>query len=352
MKKKLFLLVFVATVLFSCDKKESVKPYVPPINPVKGMFVLNEGVFMSANASLSYYDMEDNTMENNVFYQVNDATIGDVGQSLTKIGDDMYIVVNASNYIYKVDAQTIEYKAKITGFMSPRYMLPISDDKIYVSDLASRGLYVLNPNTLQTRFVETGNATEVMVKIDDEVFVANYANYYVGESDHTVQVIDCVNDSLVAEIEVGHWPNEMVVDKNNHIWVICSGGYPSIDPALICIDPATRTIIKRFDFEVDVDSPDGMSIDGAGENIYFLSGPYNALSLYKINIDATQLPDSPFIASDGRSFYNVKIHPQNGDIFLTESKPTQNGYLWHYTSNGTLKGSYEVGMFPNYMLFN
>lgn len=355
MKKKLFLLLFTfAIVVFSCKKDEEVKPYVPPINPVKGMFVLNEGTFMYANSSLSYYDMEAGTMENNVFYRVNEIPLGDVAQSLTKIDNDLYIVVNNSNYIYKVDAKSIEYKAKIEGFSSPRYMLPVGNGKAYVSDLESPGVYVLNLNTMENSFIETGSATEVMVKIGNEVFVSNWSNYYVaGASNKTVQVIDCVNDTLVADIEVAQEPNAMVVDKNNHIWVLCSGGYISPqDPALLCIDPVSRTVIKRFDFEAGADSPDGMSIDGDGENLYFLNGGYNSLSVYKMNVDDVQLPDTAFIASEGRWFYNVKIHPQNGDIYVTEAKPTSNGNLLRYTSDGTLVGTYEVGMFPSYMLFN
>lgn len=353
MKKKLFLLFFaVAILFFSCSKDDDpIKPYVPS---VKGMFVLNEGTFMYANASLSYFDMKTNTVENDVFFRVNEIPLGDVAQSLTKIGDDLYIVVNNSNYIYKVDAKSIEYKAKIEGFSSPRYMLPIDDNKVYVSDLESPGLYVLNLNTMENSFIETGSATEVMEKIGNEVFVSNWSSYYVaGSSNHTIQVIDCVNDTLVANIEVAQEPNAMVVDKNNHIWVLCSGGFMSPqDPALLCIDPVSRTVINRFDFEAGVDSPDGMAIDGNGENIYYLNGGYNSLSVYKLNVDDPQLPDTAFIASEGRWFYNLTVHPQNGDIYITEAKPTSNGNLLHYTSDGTLVGTYEVGMFPSYMLFN
>lgn len=351
MKKVLFfILMTVATVFLSCSKDEPIKPYVPS---VKGMFVLNEGTFMYANASLSYFDMETNTVENDVFFRVNEIPLGDVAQSLTKIGNDLYIVVNNSNYIYKVDAETIEYKDKIEGFASPRYMLPIDNDKAYVSDLESPGLYVLDLNTFENSFIETGSATEAMVKIGNEVFVSNWSNYYVaGASNNTIQVIDCVNDTCVASIEVAPEPNALVVDKNNHIWVSCSGGcMPPQAPAIICVDPATRMVIHRFDLP-EGSYPDGMSIDGAGENVYFLNGGYNSLSVYKMNVDNPQLPDTPFIASEGRWLYNLTINPENGDIYITEAKPTSNGNLLRYTSNGTFVGAYEVGMFPSYMLFN
>ena len=56
-----------------------------------------------------------------------------------------------------------------------------------------------------------------MVKINNEVFVSNWSKAYVDFENNTLQVIDCVNDTLVAEIEVAHEPKAMVVDKNNNI---------------------------------------------------------------------------------------------------------------------------------------
>lgn len=359
MKRRILLLSFViAIALVSCKKDDNPKPEVFSVG--KGVFVLNEGTFTFANSSLSFYDFEKNAVENNLFYRVNNAPIGDVGQSLTLIGNDLYIVVNNSKYIYKVDSKTIAYKAKIEGFTSPRYMLPVSNDKAYVSDLERKGLWVLNLNTMEKNFLETGNTTEAMVKIGDEVFVANWSNYYpmqMGDttSNKTIQVIDCVNDDLVTEIEVAQEPNSMVVDKYNHIWVSCSGSYNAVmDPALICIDPATYSIIKRFDFTPYVDYPSGIAIDGAGENIFFMNGGYSTLDVYKMSVDATELPETPFIQSEGRWFYNLKINPQNDDIYVTmiPQVPTQNGSLLRYTSNGILVGTYEVGLFPSYMLFN
>ena len=356
MKRRILLLGFaIAIALVSCKKDDPVTPYVPPINPVTGMFILNEGTFTYANSSLSYYNMEDNTVDNNVFFRVNNAPIGDVGQSLAKVDNDLFIVVNNSKYIYKVDAKTIVYKAKIEGFTSPRYMLPVSNDKAYVSDLVSRGLWLLNLNTLEKSFLETGNTTEAMVKVGDEVFVSNWSNYYTnGEtSNKTVQVIDCVNDTLVAEIEVAKEPNAMVVDKYNHIWVSCSGDYmPPCEPAIICIDAATHQVIKRFDL-AEGSYPSGMAIDGAGENVFFMNGGYGTLNVYKMSVDATEIPDTPFITSNSKVFYGMKVNPQNGDIYLTDAKNyVVNGDLLRYSADGTLIGTFELGIIPSYMLFN
>ena len=353
MRKNLFLVLFIALVAFvSCGKKDTPAP--PPQPTSKGVFVLNEGTFTYANSSLSFYDFEKNEVENNIFFRANNAPIGDVGQSLALIGNDLYIVVNNSKYIYKVDAKTIVYKDKIEGFTSPRYMLPVSADKAYVSDLASPGFWVLNLKTNEKHLVETGNATEAMVKVGNEVFVSNWSNYYVmGASNNTVQVIDSETDELISEIEIAQEPNAMVVDKHNNIWVSCSGGYmPPQDPAIICIDAATHQIVKRFDL-AEGSYPSGLAIDGAGENIYFMNGGYGTLNVYKMSVDAAEIPEDPLITSASKVFYNLKVNPANGDLYITDAKNyVQNGDLLRYSADGELLGTFTLGIIPSYMLFN
>ena len=360
MKRTFLVLMIAVSIAFVGCKKEknTVEPTPEEFSVGTGLFILNEGTFTYANSSLSFYDFDKNAVENNLFYRVNDAPIGDVGQSMTIIGDDLYIVVNNSRYIYKVNANTIKYKAKIEGFNSPRYMLQVSDDKAYVSDLESPGFWSMNLSTNALTFIDYGSATEAMVKVGNEVFMSNWSNYYVPTgSNKTIQVIDCEADTLVATIEVAQEPNSMVVDKNNHIWVSCSGGYydgiHDQDPALICIDPVTRSIIKRFDFVPMNDYPSGLTIDATGENIYFMNGGYGTLNIYKVSADATELPDTPFITSEGRVFYNLKVNPENGDLYVTDAKNyVQNGDLLHYSADGTLLGTFSLGIIPSYMLFN
>lgn len=360
MKNKLLLLFFaISIVLLSCKKKDAIEDVnndVPPTETVKGVFILNEGTFTYANSSLSLYNIEKDEVTNNMFFRVNDAPIGDVGQSLTKIGKSLYIVVNNSKYIYKVNANSIKYQAKIEGFTSPRYMLPVSNKKAYVSDLESTGIWVVNlSNSTISKFIETGNTTEAMVKVGDEVFVSNWSNYYTSgaTSNRTVQVVDCVNDVVVDEIAVAKEPSAMVVDKNNHIWVSCSGDYmPPCEPAIICIDAATHQVINRFDL-AEGSYPSGLAIDGEGENIFFMNGGYGTLNVYKMSVDAAELPDTPFITSNSRVFYNLKVDPNNGDIYITDAKNyVQNGDLLRYSSEGTLICTHELGIIPSYMLFN
>ena len=361
MKRQLFNIFILGLLLTFVSCKPGPDPTPQETNIAKGLFVLNEGTFTYANSSLTFYDPEADTVENNLFYRVNNSPLGDVANSMMLDETGMYIVVNNSKYIYKVDPKTMKYKAKLDGLTSPRHIMSINKNKAYVSDQESTGLWIINPETMQkTGFVELGNTTERMVRVGDEVVVTNWSNFYQPEtSNSTIQFVNIDSDSLVAEMDVTPEPNSIVLDKNNNIWVLCSGGYlPPCEPALFCINPSSREIVKRFDF-ADGDYPSSLTIDDAKENIYFLNGGFGTLSLYKMSIGEETLPSTPLVNSQqstvngqGRVFTNVIIS-EDGDIYLTDVKNyVQNGEVLRYTSEGEFVTSFPAGIVPGAMMFN
>lgn len=354
MKKHFFNIFILGLLLTFVSCKPDPEPTPQVSNIAKGMFVLNEGTFTYANSSLTFYDPEADTVENNLFYRVNNAPLGDVANSMMIDETGMYIVVNNSKYIYKVDPKTMKYKSKLDGLTSPRHIMSINKNKAYVSDQESTGLWIINPETMQkTGFVELGNTTEKMVRVGDEVVVTNWSNFYQPEtSNSTIQFVNIDSDSLVAEMEVTQEPNSIVLDKNNNIWVLCSGGYmPPCEPALFCINPSSREIIKRFDF-ADGDYPSSLVVDKEKENIYFLNGGFGTLNLYKMSVGEETLPTQALVNSQNRVFTNVIIS-EEGDIYLTDVKNyIQNGEVLRYTSEGEFVTSFPAGIVPGAMMFN
>ena len=360
MKKTTILLCSLLILLASCGPENIPEPDVMTVG--KGVFVLNEGNFTYANSSLTFYDPEMDTVANNLFYRVNGAPIGDVGQSLAMYGGNLYIVVNNSNYIYKVDAGSIVCDTTqpyiLTDFVQPRYMLPVTAEKAYVSDLASTELWIVNPKTMtHTGTISMGKSTETMVQVGREVYVTNWSRYYIsGMENNTVQVVDAENDVKIADITVGGEPNGMVVDKNGEICVMCEGDsfdYEANVPSTLWkINTTTKvsTLVKTFE-----KAALNLAIDPTGNYLYFIYGGdwTNGGDVCRININDPNQEDDFVIPAEGKMFYKLFVNPGNGDIYVSDAKSyTVNGTVYRYSSDGVLLSSFDAGICPGFMLFN
>ena len=354
---KLLLLALLAVTLFACKPDQPVNPRALDLG--SGVFVLNEGTFQVSNGSLSFYDIEADTVGNHLFYRVNDAPLGDVAQSLAMVDGKLYIVVNNSNLIYKVDARTMVCDTtkpfKLTDFYSPREMFFVTPEKAYVSDIIGTNLWIVNPKDMsQTGTIAMGKTTEKMVPVGNELYVSNWSYYYVSPDSHdsytTVQVVDMNNDMKVAEIEVGKEPNTMAVDKNGHVWVLCEGrswdyGYGE-NPSLWEINPQQKTAEKRCEFN---GTATALKANPAGDQMYLILNN----EVRRFDLATMALSETFSIAADVQGwFYNMAVEPKSGEIYVTDAKNyMMNGTVYRYTSDGVLLSSFEAGVIPSAMLF-
>ena len=365
----LFLLLALAATLFSCKPDEPVNPN--GITVGSGMFVLNEGNFQFSNASLTFYDIEADTVINNLFYKANAAPIGDVAESMALVDGKLYIVVNNSNYIYKMDANTIVCDTtqpfKLTGFYSPREMYCVAPDKAYVSDLIGTDLWIINPQKMtHTGTIAMGNTTEKMVQVGNELYVSNWSIYYIvndpnsHESYNTVQVVDLNNDVKVADITVGKEPNTMIVDKNGHVWVLCEGrsweDEYGENPTLWEIDPMLKTATQRYEFKGPFDFDDdikgvatALKVNPAGDQFYMI---YNN-EVRRFDLSTMSLSETFRITPGPQGlFYNMAVDPKTGDIYVADAKNyMMNGIVYRYSYDGLQLASFEAGLIPSAMLF-
>ena len=366
-RKHLYLLLALAVMLVSCKPDNPVNPSAFTLG--KGVFVLNEGNFQFANSSLTFYDTEADTVINDLFYKVNNAPLGDVAESMALVDGKLYIVVNNSKYIYKVDANTIACDTtqpyKMGGFYSPREIFFLAPDKAYVTDLIGTNIWIINPQEMKiTGTVAMGNTTEKMLRVGNELYVSNWSYYYIDayshDSYHTVQVVDLNNDMKVADIEVGKEPNTMVLDKNGHVWVLCEGrsweDEYGENPTLWEIDPMLRTATKRYEFRGPYDFDDDikgvastLKANPAGDQFYLI---YNN-EVRRFDLATMSLSETFRITPEPQGlFYNMAVEPGTGDLYIADAKNyMKNGIVYRYTSDGLLLASFEAGLIPSAMLF-
>lgn len=346
MNIRLLGLFLIASLLFSACLDDDGNP------PIWGdldnhIFVLNEGGFGSANGSLTAISRETGDVWDNIFEMVNEFKLGDVVHSMTIHNGKAYIVVNNSGKIEVADANTLKSEGTIDGLTSPRYFLPINDDKAYVTNyITDSGTTSLDVIDLKTNEVTKSIPTawgEQMVMSDGKVFVGIMNTF-------DLMVIDPVTDEVIQTLPVSYAPNSLKVDRNGKVWVLSDGGYYNEDiPALRRIDPVTLQTEQVFAFDDANASPKKLAINSAGDKLYYLESG----QVWRIDIEDDALPQAPFITSDDYSFYGLNIDPTNNNIYTTDVADYQSeGSVLYYRLDGVQIDKYDVGIIPGDFCFN
>lgn len=346
MMRKLFKIIIFLFLIGACSE-EPVETIFFDLDTENGIFISCEGNFMYGNGSLSFYNTETKKVTNQLFYARNNAPLGDVVQSLSILGERLFIVVNNSGKIYIADAETAEYLGSVTGLTSPRYVHFISDEKAYVSDLYSTEMTVINPSTFEItgKIDLEGHTSEQMVQVGKYVFGSAWSD------DEYVLIIDTETDELIHKIKVPYQPKDLKVDKNGKIWVLSEGSYEDSEEqgrtaALTRIDPQTFTVEQIYRFEPHR-NPARLEMNSSADSLYFLND-----GVWKMSIDSRFLPDSMLIPSNEKLFYNLSVNPENDEIYVTDAIDyTQNAMVYRYSEKAELIDSFRVGINPSDFLF-
>lgn len=305
MRFGLILLSILPLGLISCKEKVS-EPGLPSVNRYD-VLVLNEGNFQWGNASLSVYDPLAMTITNKVFQKVNGRPLGDVAQSISAFGPYYYIVVNNSATILVIDTSDYMLVDEWTGFVSPRYLFHVDDRTAIVSDLYAKGVFVVNKTdgTVKSKIAING-WTDRMVRYRDDLFITN-------RDGKAIYRIDLQSFSVKDSIIVSDQPNQMVVDADDRLWVLCSGKTGAGKGALWILNAESGEKIRRFDMSVSA-FVNHLAIDRKLEYIFFIEK-----DLYKMHYMDTILPAVPFIQLDMKTPYHLTVSPVNDDIYISDA---------------------------------
>lgn len=334
------ILLLAALALFaSCRKDKPERPVEEPtiVGTQGGVYITNEGNFGWGNAKVSYYDIASGNVVEDLYHAANGVALGDVCQSMSLFNNKAYAVINNSNKVEVLDPSTFVSSATITGFNSPRYFLPVSNSKAYVTDMYANSIAVvdLNSNTI-TGSIACRGWTEELVLAYGKAFVTN-------KSRNKVYVIDTATDQLSDSITVSAGANSIVSDANGKLWVLCGGS----NPTLYRIDPASHEVEGSFPFPNGNDSPWRLSINSANDMLYFLNG-----DVFRMSISSSALPASPFVTASGRNLYSIGVEPNSAVLYVADAIDyVQRGRVYRYGPNGALINSFQAGIIPGGFLF-
>ncbi len=351
--KYLKCLFFILPILVSCKKE---KPQTKEYLVDEGVFICNEGNFMSGNASLSFFNTKTNKLYNKVFYNANNFPLGDVCQSMAIYGDYGFVVINNSGKIMVINTNTFKYIATINDLISPRYIEIISSSKAFVTDYNSGIITVFNPTTFQkTATISIGSSTEAICSLNNYIFVSSWSY------NNKVFKIDATTNQVVDSLSVVIQPNSVVIDKNNKLWVLSDGGFEGSPygwekAAITRIDPFSFEIEQVFEFPNKNSSPTKLCINGSKDTLYYLNGgwgeTYSQSGVCKMAISDNSLPQHVLITQGNHLFYGLSIDPHNNILYVSDAVDyIQKGWVFRYKSNGSIIDSCKVDIGPGSFCF-
>lgn len=363
----------------SCREDELVVPteydIIPetpaPNTDIRGFYLVNEGNMGSNKCTLDYFDYFTGLYARNFYAERNPNVIkelGDVGNDIGIYGSKLYVVVNCSHKVEVLDSRSGVRIGQV-DIPNCRYVR-FHRGKAYVSSYvgpvlidanAPKGaVYEVDTLLLKvTRKVTVGYQPEEMEIVDDYMYVANSGGYRVPNYDNTVSVIQMIDFKQVEQIPVGINLHRLKKDKYNKLWVTSRGDYQGRPSRLYVMEKKTGYNKMIVSDTIPVACSNMAFFD---DYLYYYATEWNnytssnTISYGVIDIRTKEIVSTNFI-TDGTDRditipYGIAIHPETGDIFVTDAKNyVSSGTLYCFDQQGRKKWSVRTGDIPAHMVF-
>lgn len=345
------LLACTCCTLFSCSNDTPNE--TPNLNGSVRAIVVNEGQFGYGTSSLTTLS-EDGIIQQDIFRRINNRPMGDVAQSLTRIGDYYYVPLNNSRKVEVFESKT--YRSVETMSIDldviPMYLTHLGGDSVAVTDQKMNSKLMImdiNHNTNRKfvrRHIDLGGRSFQMQLLNNKLFVGGDRLLVFDLNNLTGEGMRSIKRKDGSDIQTVDF-SKVIVDKNNRLWVL---GHHQI----ICIDPTTEQTV----FELEVGHLNintwvsCIEISPDRSTLYFNS----ARKVYSINIENPAIPTQPILdidRNDQRTVYNMSVSKQN-TIFFCEVLygSISRAEIYEYEpSSGKELNRFKAGIFPHYIHF-
>ncbi len=341
----LFSILFLLPACGSDDDTVIIDDGPATANYGPGVYVVNRGnANTDTKGDISFYDRENQMVTNGIF-AANNSTVelGSEVHSMTVAGNRAYIVSSDQNRVVIVNKRTFRRFGEIINLNRPRYVLPVNDNKILISewgeDGATGAIKVVNLTSLAiTNTIPTRPGPEQMVKVDSCVYVANSGGFVL---DSVVTKIDLVTESVTATIAAGPAPRSLVVDRDNNVWSLSNGVFDEDNPSLNRKGKLIKIVQDFPVLNLDVNTgADRLVANQEGDKLYFTMDGW----VFEHPIEQLTISMVPFIE---RFFLTIGIDPETDRFYGADAGNTQqDGQVFIYNSSGSELGSFDVGVVP------
>lgn len=338
----LLLSVGLFTLSGSCNRDDDPEEPDNTIDSTsqKRVLILNEGNFGWSNASLDVYLPDSQQLIEGVFKRDNGIPLGDVAQSMYVDQGAIYLVVNNSGTIYRLERKDGNYKVKDfrNGLPSPRF-LAFSEDHIFVSDFKSGGIHLLNKSDLtKAGELKVSDWTEPILVEGEYVYFGSYHRGMLFRIPLNNLNMDLADSLRLRKGVVG------LQMANAKLWALTDGGIGDVLPAIYEIDVESFTIKETFEFESEEQMPS--DLQSINDTLYYLNE-----DLYRY-VPGAAFPGVLMVPAKGRSIYGYGINRNFGGVYLTDALDfTQESMIYRYNMEFELRDSFRAGILSNGFLF-
>jgi len=328
------IVILLSFIAFSGCKDVVEKPKISIHE--RGVLIANQGNFGWGEGTLSLYNPVDQTIQNDVFQNINDQSLGNVFQSISRMDNSYFLVINNSGKIIVTDTSYTQ-TGIIKGLISPRYVYQVSNIKAYVTDLYANAISVIDLalNEVTHSIPVNGWSEKAVVKNQMFWFAASETNQIYG--------IDINTDKVIDSIQVGSFPESLMLDNSNQLWVLCRGDEDKQEkPALLRINEADESV----DLQIDMDeTPTNLVFDQSDDILYYIS---DGVWSMKINDTIPNL----FIEREGKTFYCLGIQPENGELYVSDVKDfVSKSAVLRFDKQGNLLDEFYTGIITGDFFF-
>lgn len=363
-----------------CREDEVVVPTEYDVLPVElsdgtgvvGMYLVNEGNMGSNKCTLDYLDYVQGYYVRNLYAERNPHVVkelGDVGNDIQIYGSRLYVVVNCSNKVEVLDAATgirigqvdIPNCRYVRFYRGHAYVSSyVGPVQLNNPDAVQGAVYKVDTLTLRTvDRCTVGYQPDELEVLGQYLYVANSGGYMAPDYDNTVSVIELEGFKQVEKIPVGINLHRIKADNEGKLWVTSRGDYNNIHSNLYVLEK------KRGRNEMEVTDTLDIPCSNfciSGDSLYYYSTEWNnytqsnTITYGIINTKTKQKVSDSFIHDGSEADitipYGIAIHPENGDIFVTDAKNyVSSGVLYCYSKDGYHKWSVRTGDIPAHMCF-
>src|SRR5690554_78971 len=339
------------------------------IKGYKGFYLLNEGNMGSNKATLDFYDFATGIYTRNIYAERNPHVpkeMGDVGNDIGIYNNKLWAVINVSNKIEVMDAQTT---LRIGQIEIPNCRF-IKFHKGYAYVTSYAGPVVIDPDYEQLGFVAKINTVTLEV-VDrclvgfqpdeleiagDKIYVANSGGYMgAGNSkgyERTVSVIDIATFTEEKRIDVAYNLERIKADSRGNLWVSSRGDYKGLPARLYFLDREKEMITDTIPITATNYWIDDDLLYVYGTEFSYITNSWN-ISYSVVDTKSREII-SRNIITDGTNNeiekpYGIMIHLETKDIFITDAgNYVTPGVLYCFDKEGKKKWSVVTGNIPGH----